>query len=88
MVHSFPVVIDGLLPRALMKETVDLVRAELARVIPTGVVAPLIVDGSIGPRASAIGAAILPLVMLFTPDSTILTRKGFDKKQMMIGSKD
>lgn len=82
------IVIDGLLPRALMKETVDLVRTELARVIPTGVVAPLIVDGSIGPRASAIGAAILPLVMLFTPDSTILTRKGFDKKQMMIGSKD
>ncbi len=81
------IVIDGLLPRALMRDTVDMVRAELRQVMPVGVVAPQILDGSIGPRASAIGAAILPLVMLFAPDSAILTRKGTDKKAMMIGSK-
>jgi hypothetical protein len=62
------------------------VRAELGRVMPTGVVAPDIIDGKLGARASAIGAAILPLYMLFAPDSAILTRKGTGNKPLMVRS--
>jgi predicted NBD/HSP70 family sugar kinase len=80
------IVIDGLLPRNLMQDTTSKVRAELARVMPTGVVAPDIIDGTLGARASAIGAAILPLYMLFAPDSAILTRKGTGNKPLMVRS--
>ena len=80
------IVIDGLLPRKLMEETTAKVRVELARVVPTGVVAPEIIDGTLGARASAIGAAILPLYMLFAPDSAILTRKGTGNKPLMVRS--
>jgi predicted NBD/HSP70 family sugar kinase len=80
------IVIDGLLPRHLMQETTAKVRAELGRVMPTGVVAPDIIDGTLGARASAIGAAILPLYMLFAPDSAILTRKGTGNKPLMVRS--
>lgn len=80
------IVIDGLLPRKLMQDTTCKVRAELARVMPTGVIAPDIIDGTLGARASAIGAAILPLYMLFAPDSAILTRKGTGNKPQMVRS--
>lgn len=78
------IVIDGLLPERLMRQTTEKVRRALGRIIPTGVVAPEIVDGTQGARASAIGAAILPIYMLFSPDSAILTRKGAVNKPLMV----
>jgi predicted NBD/HSP70 family sugar kinase len=78
------VVIDGLLPSDLMQQTVAKIRAALPAMTPTGVVVPSVLDGTIGARGSAIGAAILPRYMLFSPDSGILTRKGSDKKPLMV----
>jgi predicted NBD/HSP70 family sugar kinase len=78
------VIIDGLLPPKLMRDTVAKIRAALPAMTPAGVVVPSVLDGTIGARGSAIGAAILPRYMLFSPDSGILTRKGSDKKPLMV----
>jgi predicted NBD/HSP70 family sugar kinase len=78
------IVIDGLLPETLMRQTTEKVRAALRKIIPTGVIAPQIIDGTQGARASAIGAGILPIYMLFSPDSAILTRKGTVNKPLMV----
>lgn len=79
------VVIDGLLPRSLLADTVDLVALRFAAMLPQGLVAPLIHVGVIGPQASALGAAILPIYLQFAPDSAVLTRKAQGKKPQMIG---
>jgi predicted NBD/HSP70 family sugar kinase len=78
------VVIDSLLPKLLLDATVDLLRLRFAELLPMGLVAPVIVTGSIGPRGSAIGAGILPIYYLFAPDSAILTKKAVEKKPFMI----
>lgn len=78
------VVIDGLLPRPLLQDTVAKMQRRFAQIAPAGLVAPEIVAGSVGPQASAIGASILPIYALFAPDSGVLTRKGAEKKPSMI----
>lgn len=78
------VVIDGLLPRALLQDTVGKVQRRFAEIAPSGLVLPEIVAGTVGPQASAIGAGILPIHALFAPDSGVLTRKGVEKKPLMI----
>jgi predicted NBD/HSP70 family sugar kinase len=80
------IVIDGLLPGNLLKKTVDMVRTRFNQIMPKGLVAPEIIAGSIGPQASALGAAILPIYQLFTPDSAVLTKKAVEKKPLMIRS--
>jgi predicted NBD/HSP70 family sugar kinase len=80
------VVIDGLLPRGLLQDTVAKIQRRFAELVPLGLVAPEIVAGATGPRASAIGAAILPLYSLFAPDSAVLTKKAIEKKPLMIRS--
>jgi len=42
--------------------------------MPEGLFAPRIVAGTIGPRAAAVGAAILPLYAMFAPDSAALVK--------------
>lgn len=78
------VVIDGLLPEALMKELVTAVDVRFRDVVPQGVLAPAILLGAVGPRASAMGAAILPIYLQFAPDSSVLTRRAVEKKPLMI----
>lgn len=78
------VVIDGLLPRALLQDTVAKVQRRFAAIVPSGLVLPEIVAGTVGPQASAIGASILPINALFAPDSGVLTRKAVEKKPQMI----
>jgi predicted NBD/HSP70 family sugar kinase len=80
------IVIDGLLPRALMQDTVAKVQRRFAELVPMGLVAPEIVAGTTGPRASAIGAGILPIYSMFAPDRAVLTKKAVEKKPMMIRS--
>jgi predicted NBD/HSP70 family sugar kinase len=80
------VVIDGLLPRAMLQETVSLIQNRFAETVPMGVMAPEIVCGSSGPQASAMGAGILPIYSMFSPDSSVLTKKAIEKKPMMIRS--
>jgi predicted NBD/HSP70 family sugar kinase len=80
------VVIDGLLPRALLQDTVAKIQRRFAELVPMGLVAPQIVAGSTGPQASAIGAGILPIYSMFAPDSAVLTKKAVEKKPLMIRS--
>jgi predicted NBD/HSP70 family sugar kinase len=80
------IVIDGLLPRALLQDTVSRIQRRFAELIPMGLVAPEIVSGTTGPQGSAIGAGILPIYSMFAPDSAILTKKAVEKKPLMIRS--
>jgi predicted NBD/HSP70 family sugar kinase len=80
------IVIDGLLPRALLQDTVAKIQRRFAELVPIGLVAPEIVAGATGPRASAIGAGILPIHSLFAPDSTVLSKKAAEKMPQMIRS--
>ena len=80
------VVIDGLLPRALLQDTVAKVQRRFFELVPAGLVAPEIIAGTTGPQASAIGAAILPIYLMFAPDSAVLTKKAVEKKPLMIRS--
>lgn len=68
------VVIDGILPAAILKRTVRAVSERFDAIVPEGVVAPRILVGTIGPRAAAIGAAVLPRHVMFAPDSAVLVK--------------
>lgn len=80
------VVIDGLLPTPLLLEIVDRVKTCFEAMIPTGLIPPLIVAGTQGARASALGASLLPIYSMFGPDTGVLMKKGNDKKPLMVGS--
>jgi len=80
------VVIDGLLPRALLLDTVARVSAQFSNLAPRGLIVPEILPGSLGPRASAIGASLLPIYSMFGPDKGVLMKKGREKKPLMVGS--
>jgi predicted NBD/HSP70 family sugar kinase len=80
------IVIDGLLPRALLQDTVAKIQRRFSELLPMGLVAPEIIAGTTGPRASAIGAGILPIYSMFAPDSAVLTKKAVEKKPLMIRS--
>jgi predicted NBD/HSP70 family sugar kinase len=80
------IVIDGLLPRGLLQDTVAKIQRRFAELVPIGLVSPEIVSGTTGPKASAIGAGILPIYSLFAPDRAVLTKKAIEKKPLMIRS--
>lgn len=80
------IVIDGLLPRSLMIDTVSRVRTLFTQMMPSGLIAPEIETGALGPRASAIGASLLPIYSLFGPNTGVLMKKAVDKKPLMVGS--
>ncbi|GLS21589.1 transcriptional regulator [Labrys miyagiensis] len=68
------IVIDGILPPAILQRTVEAVSQRFGEIVPEGLVAPRIEVGTIGPQAAAIGAAILPLYAMFAPDSGTLVK--------------
>jgi predicted NBD/HSP70 family sugar kinase/predicted transcriptional regulator len=68
------VVIDGILPPAVLQRTVAAVSHRFAAIMPEGLVAPKIEIGTVGSQAAAIGAAILPLYAMFAPDSDVLVK--------------
>jgi predicted NBD/HSP70 family sugar kinase len=78
------IIIDGLLPRPLLQDTVARIQRRFAELVPKGLVAPEIACGTTGAQASAIGAGILPIYSLFSPDSSVLTKKAVEKKPLMI----
>jgi predicted NBD/HSP70 family sugar kinase len=80
------VVIDGLLPTPLLQDTVARVRTCFTQIMPPALIAPTIVTGSLGARASALGASLLPIYSMFGPDTGVLMKKGNDKKPLMVGS--
>jgi predicted NBD/HSP70 family sugar kinase len=68
------IVIDGILPRAILERTVRAVNERFGAIMPAGLFAPAIEVGTIGRHAAAVGGAILPLYALFSPDSNILQK--------------
>jgi predicted NBD/HSP70 family sugar kinase len=80
------IVIDAILPRALLERIVVSVKARFAELAPDGLVQPEIVTGTIGRQAAAIGGAILPLYAMFAPDSGVLVKSAAEKKTSMVFS--
>lgn len=80
------IVIDAILPRALLERTVARVQKCFADLLPDGLVEPEIVMGTIGRQAAAIGGAILPLYAMFAPDSGMLVKSAAEKKTSLIFS--
>ena len=80
------VVIDGLLPRPLLLDTVARIRAQFSDTMPPGLIAPEIVTGELGARGSALGASLLPIYSMFGPDTGVLMKRAVDKKPLMVGS--
>ena len=68
------VVIDGLLPPAWRRRVVDGVTGAYGRFDCTGLSPIEIATGSIGPPARVLGAALLPLIGRFSPDTDLLVR--------------
>jgi predicted NBD/HSP70 family sugar kinase len=66
------VVIDSDLPPALVRDLIRLTNDHLRRASPESREAPTLMHGSIGPEAAAIGAAILPLHLNFSPNRDVL----------------
>ncbi|WGF88418.1 ROK family protein [Marinivivus vitaminiproducens] len=69
------VVIDGVLPRAMLEQVVRAVAESFALLLPEGIVAPRVLAGTLGRDATAIGAAMLPLYAVFAPDSAVLAKR-------------
>ncbi|WP_337268491.1 ROK family transcriptional regulator [Oryzifoliimicrobium ureilyticus] len=80
------VIIDGLLPKPLLMDTVERVKQCFAAMMPAGLVPPVISAGGLGARGSALGASLMPIYTMFGPDTGVLMKKGLDKKPLMIGS--
>ena len=59
------VVIDGWLPQEVRRALVELIERSIATQNLTGLVRPVVREGSIGPDARSIGAAALPLSARF-----------------------
>ena len=76
----------GLLPRPLLLSTVARVRGEFSTLVPGGLIVPEILAGSLGQRASAVGASLLPIYSQFGPDKGVLMKKAREKKPLMVGS--
>lgn len=68
------VVIDGVLPRAMVERLCEQVRGALARFNLTGLAKFRIASGSVGRSACALGAAILPMVQKFSPGQELLAK--------------
>ena len=66
------IVLDGDLPKAVIEELIARLTAALAAATPEARDVPELRMGTIGRRAAAIGAAILPLHLNFSPNRDIL----------------
>lgn len=66
------IVIDGNLPRELVQDLVSKVQAHINQLTPNGVFLPKIEMGHIGIDARAIGGAILPFYVNFSPDTNVM----------------
>lgn len=72
------VVVDGTLPRPLLERLVGRTAELLAEAAPEARPAPALLLGETGREAAAIGAALLPLHMNFSPNRAILVNQTMD----------
>jgi hypothetical protein len=66
------IVLDGDLPKAVIEDLISPLTAALAAATPEARDVPEVRMGTIGRRAAAIGAAILPLHLNYSPNLEIL----------------
>jgi predicted NBD/HSP70 family sugar kinase len=66
------IVLDGDLPKPVLGELVARVAALLGEAVPEAREPPELRRGTVGREAAALGAAILPLHLNFSPNSEIL----------------
>jgi predicted NBD/HSP70 family sugar kinase len=69
------IVIDGALPKAVRARLVNKIAAEIGAADRQGLTPVEILEGSIGPDARPLGAAILPLIAAFAPDHDVLLKE-------------
>jgi predicted NBD/HSP70 family sugar kinase len=72
VVDAEAMVVDGAFPAAVRSRLVARIAAEVGRLDRRGLSPAVVVEGSVGPEARAIGAAMLPLMAAFAPDREIL----------------
>lgn len=72
VVDAEAMVVDGAFPAAVRSRLVARIAAEVDRLDRRGLSPVAVVEGSVGPEARAIGAAMLPLMAAFAPDREIL----------------
>lgn len=81
------VIIDGILPPHSLARLVAKTEQFLSKNRPEGLVSPVLLQGRCGPRAPAIGAALLPFYANFTPNNDVLARKFMvESKPLLTGS--
>lgn len=81
------IVIDGILPPAPLARIVAQVQAQFAALAPSGLMAPSIRQGGLGPDGPAIGAALLPFYANFAPNNEVLANKfRAEAKPLLTGS--
>ena len=79
------IVIDGILPPAPLARIVALVGEALARLVPSGLMMPVLRQGGLGPDGPAIGAALLPFYAHFAPNNEVLARKFSAEAKPLLG---
>ncbi len=81
------VIVDGILPRAILDTTISMISRRFAEIVPDGLVVPQIIVGSTGEHAAASGAAILPFYSMFAADSSVLTKKSKSaRRSLLVGA--
>jgi hypothetical protein len=65
-------VLDGNLPREIVKTLIEKLKKSMNDLTPEGVFVPEISLGKVGPDARAIGGAILPFYVNFSPDKAVM----------------
>ena len=72
VVDAEAMIVDGAFPAAVRSRLVASIAAEVDRLDRRGLSPAVLAEGSVGPEARAIGAAMLPLMAAFAPDREIL----------------
>lgn len=69
------IIIDSSLPREIVMQLVRAIKGKMEKITPNSVILPKVLAGKVGPDARAIGGAILPFYINYSPDmSVMLTR--------------
>ncbi|MDT8439773.1 MAG: ROK family transcriptional regulator [Wenzhouxiangellaceae bacterium] len=74
------IVIDSLLPPALVTDLVERVRQQLGKRLPAELIQPDILQGRLGASATVMGGAILPFYSNFVLDRTVLLTGGVPRR--------